>query len=213
MSICLIFALWEHRTPNFSVPERRMRSQILNFLWPLIFSLAILLLALPLESFTDEPSTIYSLGEILVYWLIIDLSIYWQHRAFHSVPLLKRIHGFHHSETFLDYSSAFRFHPLELLLSYGIKVSVVLLLKPSMFAIAGYEVIFSFFNIYGHSNLKGLKLLDKIFVGPHYHNTHHQKDQFGRYANFGTVLKVWDMLFGTYKRAPRLRTLESELGS
>ncbi|MEL7028766.1 MAG: sterol desaturase family protein, partial [Pseudomonadota bacterium] len=42
--------------------------------------------------------------------LILDLWIYWQHRAYHQVPALWRLHEPHHLDETLDVTSAVRFH-------------------------------------------------------------------------------------------------------
>ena len=40
-----------------------------------------------------------------------DFTTYWIHRSTHKVPLLWRLHRVHHSDTTLDSSTFFRFHP------------------------------------------------------------------------------------------------------
>ena len=51
---------------------------------------------------------------------LYDITAYWIHRATHKIPLLWRFHRVHHSDTTMDASTVFRFHPLEILLVFGI---------------------------------------------------------------------------------------------
>ena len=62
------------------------------------------------------------------YWIgfvasliLLDLAIYIQHRLFHAVPVLWRLHRLHHADLDIDVTTGLRFHPIEILLSMGIK--------------------------------------------------------------------------------------------
>ncbi|WP_217995049.1 sterol desaturase family protein, partial [Methylogaea oryzae] len=52
----------------------------------------------------------------------LDLIIYFQHILFHAVPALWRLHRMHHADLDLDVTSGSRFHPLEIVLSMGVKL-------------------------------------------------------------------------------------------
>jgi sterol desaturase/sphingolipid hydroxylase (fatty acid hydroxylase superfamily) len=57
--------------------------------------------------------------------LLLDLAIYLQHRLFHYVPALWRLHRMHHADLDVDVTTGARFHPIEILLSLGIKFLVI----------------------------------------------------------------------------------------
>src|SRR5205085_9416600 len=61
----------------------------------------------------------------LVSLLVLDFAIYLQHRLFHYVPLLWRLHSMHHADLDIDVTTGARFHPMEILLSLGIKLLVI----------------------------------------------------------------------------------------
>src|SRR5690606_38018469 len=61
----------------------------------------------------------------LVSVLALDLAIYLQHVMFHAVPALWRLHRMHHADLEFDVTTGLRFHPVEILLSMGIKLAVV----------------------------------------------------------------------------------------
>ena len=48
---------------------------------------------------------------------LLDLAIYAQHRVFHAVPILWRVHRVHHADTDFDVTTGVRFHPLEIALA------------------------------------------------------------------------------------------------
>src|SRR5688572_14641251 len=53
--------------------------------------------------------------------LVLDAAIYFQHRIFHRLPALWRLHRMHHADLDIDVTTGARFHPIEILLSLGIK--------------------------------------------------------------------------------------------
>ena len=57
--------------------------------------------------------------------ILLDLAIYLQHVLFHAVPVLWRLHRMHHADLEFDVTTGLRFHPIEILLSMGIKLGVV----------------------------------------------------------------------------------------
>jgi sterol desaturase/sphingolipid hydroxylase (fatty acid hydroxylase superfamily) len=67
---------------------------------------------------------------ILVAVLVFDLIIYLQHVMFHAVPMLWRLHRMHHADLEFDVTTGLRFHPVEILLSMGLKLAAVAALGP-----------------------------------------------------------------------------------
>ena len=59
--------------------------------------------------------------ELTLAIVALDFIIYWQHQVFHYVPILWRFHMMHHSDLDLDVSSGVRFHPVEIVISTGVK--------------------------------------------------------------------------------------------
>jgi len=50
---------------------------------------------------------------VLAAWLVAELFHYALHRAMHRVPVLWRIHRFHHDDVGLDWTTAWRVHPID----------------------------------------------------------------------------------------------------
>lgn len=66
-----------------------------------------------------------SIVAIILSMLLLDILIYWQHRLFHNVPILWRLHRVHHADAHVDTSTGLRFHPIEIVLSILIKLIAV----------------------------------------------------------------------------------------
>ncbi|SFF25553.1 Sterol desaturase/sphingolipid hydroxylase, fatty acid hydroxylase superfamily [Fontimonas thermophila] len=143
----------------------------------------------------------------LLSLLILDLLIYFQHRAFHAVPLLWRLHRVHHSDLAFDATTALRFHPLEILLSMLIKMGAVALLGAPAWAVVAFEVLLNATAMFNHANLAVPPRLDRmlrrVLVTPDMHRVHHSIHRDETDANFGFNLPWWDRLFRTYRAQPR----------
>lgn len=138
--------------------------------------------------------------------LLLDLLIYGQHRLFHKVPLLWRLHRMHHTDIDLDVTSGLRFHPLEILLSLIIKVIAVVILGAPALAVLVFEIVLNATSMFNHANLALPQRLDsvlrRIVVTPDMHRVHHSIDSSETNSNFGFNLPWWDRLFGTYVEQP-----------
>jgi sterol desaturase/sphingolipid hydroxylase (fatty acid hydroxylase superfamily) len=140
-------------------------------------------------------------------FVALDLAIYAQHVAFHNVPLLWRLHRMHHADLDIDVSTGLRFHPLEILLSLLIKMSVVALLGVPVIAVLVFEVALNATSMFNHSNAAMPAWLDRVvrlvIVTPDMHRVHHSVVAQETNSNFGFNLACWDRLFGTYTPQPQ----------
>ncbi len=148
--------------------------------------------------------------------LLLDLAIYWQHRVFHHVPLLWRLHRMHHADTAFEVSTAIRFHPLEILLSMWIKVAVVLLLGAPAVAVLLFEILLNATALFSHADLRLPEALDRrlrwLLVTPDMHRVHHSVQRHETNSNYGFCLSIWDRLFGSYRERPRAEQREMPIG-
>lgn len=138
--------------------------------------------------------------------VLLDLAIYLQHRVFHAVPLLWRLHRMHHADLDFDVTTGLRFHPGEILLSMAIKLAVVLALGAPAVAVLVFEVLLNATAMFNHANLRLPGRLDRalrpVVVTPDMHRVHHSVLREETDSNFGFNLAVWDRLFGTYRAQP-----------
>ncbi len=138
---------------------------------------------------------------------LYDFTTYWIHRASHKIPLLWRLHRVHHSDTTMDSSTTFRFHPLELILIYQTgNILTAGLFGTDVTSMALYYFVLYIFFFFEHANLKYPKWLNNtlglVFVMPNHHRVHHHQEQFYTDSNFSDILIIWDRIFGTFKLIP-----------
>jgi len=148
--------------------------------------------------------------------MALDLAIYLQHVLFHAVPTLWRLHRMHHADLELDATTGTRFHPIEIILSMGIKLGVVAALGAPAVAVLAFEVLLNVTSIFNHSNVRMPTWLDRglrwIVVTPDMHRVHHSILALETNSNFGFNLPWWDRLFGTYRDQPAAGHLGMTIG-
>jgi len=139
--------------------------------------------------------------------VLLDLAIYLQHVMFHAVPALWRLHRVHHADLEFDVTTGLRFHPVEILLSMGLKLGLVAALGPPALAVLIFELLLNAASMFNHSNIRLPRRLDAVLrwviVTPDMHRVHHSIDLPETNSNFGFNLPWWDRLLGTYRAAPR----------
>ena len=148
--------------------------------------------------------------------LAFDFLIYLQHVMFHAVPALWRLHMVHHADHDVDFSTGLRFHPLEILLSMGIKCAAVVLLGAPALSVLLFEVVLNGTSVFSHGNVCLPGWLDRavrfVFVTPDMHRIHHSADAEETNRNFGFNFAWWDYLLGTYRAQPRESHEQMALG-
>lgn len=144
---------------------------------------------------------------VLLAVVLLDLAIYLQHVMVHAIPLLWRLHRVHHADLDFDVTTGARFHPIEIVLSMFIKMSVILLIGAPLMAVLIFEVLLNATAMFNHGNVQLPKKLDHILrwfvVTPDMHRVHHSVLVEETDSNFGFNLTWWDRLFGTYRDQPR----------
>lgn len=144
--------------------------------------------------------------EVTLAILALDLALYLQHWATHRVPLLWRMHRVHHVDRDFDITTAARFHPFEILLSMLYKLAIVTLLGAPVLAVFLFEVVFTMLTIFNHSNTRLPQRIEPavraLIVTPDMHRVHHSVVERETNSNYGTMLSLWDRLFGTYRAEP-----------
>lgn len=218
LAILAAMAVWEVVAPR----RRRHIPRLLrwtNNLGIVVFDTIVLRLAFPivavgmallaeergwgLFNVFDTPAWVAVVASILA----LDLAIYLQHVMFHAVPALWRLHRMHHADLEFDVSTGLRFHPVEILLSMGIKLLVVAALGPPAVAVLVFEVLLNATSMFNHGNVRippGLdRILRWIVVTPDMHRVHHSIHRNETNSNFGFNLPWWDRLLGTYRSQPK----------
>ena len=148
--------------------------------------------------------------------LALDLVIYFQHRLFHAMPTLWRLHRVHHTDFDLTASSGLRFHPLEIFLSIGVKMAAVVALGAPPSAVLAFEVILNGAALFNHGNVCIPHSVDRILrfflVTPDMHRVHHSSKMLEQNKNFGFNFPWWDRFFGSYLAQPDLGHHNMKIG-
>lgn len=174
---------------------------------------------------TVNDSTAVILGIVLTITLfVVDDFLRWLvHFTFHRVPELWEFHKVHHSAEVLNFATAERHHPVEVVVSgavltigYGVVNGIFIALfgdHITVTTVAGANIFLVAFNIVGgvlrHSPFWisfGPKV-ERWVISPAMHQIHHsdKPEHFDR--NMGGSLAVWDRMFGTL-HIPRGREIE-----
>ena len=215
LSLLLIFSALEWRYPKLQRPAHRKQrwAQHLGITVLNTLLLRILFPVLALDLALNPPVS-WGLMHLVnwPFWLeallaivFFDAFIYWQHRVFHRVPWLWRLHRMHHSDLLLDASSALRFHPIEIAISMALKMGVVVAIGASPWAVIIFEILLNGTALFNHANwnLKNWdSKLKTIVVTPDMHRVHHSSVVEETNSNYGFCLSVWDKWFGSFKDRP-----------
>ena len=126
--------------------------------------------------------------------ILLDLAIYFQHVLFHAVPALWRLHRMHHADLDFDVTTGVRFHPVEILLSMGIKLGVIAALGAPAVAVLIFEVLLNATSMFNHGNVRLPRRVDRVLrwlvVTPDMHRVHHSVLPRETNSNFGFNLPV-----------------------
>lgn len=217
LATALGLALWEAAAPRRAPePDRTGRwpgnlglvavsALLVRLLFPLL-PVALALLAQEKDWGLIPRLGLPAWGQVLLGLALLDLAIYLQHRAFHAWRPLWRLHRVHHADTFFDFTTGVRFHPLEMVLSMTFKLALVALLGPPALAVLLFELGLNCLVMFNHANVRlppaADRLLRLLVVTPDMHRVHHSTDMREANLNFGFNFPWWDRLFRTYQAQP-----------
>jgi len=227
--VLMLVALWaaESFVPMFAGRSRRISHGAANVLLGIMNALVGSLLfgtALLVATQWSRGNSIGLLQHLPQVWplwmrfviglVLIDLWMYLWHRLNHNVPFLWRFHAVHHADRELDATSAVRFHTGELILSGAARLVLLPVLGVSLPMLLVYELMLLPVILFHHSNVRIAPTVDgllrPIIVTPWMHCVHHSMLREETNSNYGSVLSVWDRLFGSFRL--RDNTSEIELG-
>ena len=141
---------------------------------------------------------------VIIGFLLLDFIKYVEHRLFHSLTPLWRLHLVHHSDTDVDFTTTERHHPLEHVLGILIVYGSIYLFGITPLSIIIYLLVGSVVAFVSHANLELPFAFDKMFtyllVTPRFHGVHHSPNKKNTNSNYGLVLTIWDRLFNTFNK-------------
>ena len=129
-----------------------------------------------------------------------DFIYYWNHRLMHEIRYLWSIHVVHHSSEHYNLSTALR-QPVADALGPSLPYGALCLagVSPGLVATArGANLLYQFWihtEAFGH-----LGVSEEVLNTPSHHRVHHGSNSQYLDRNHGSILIVWDRLFGTFER-------------
>lgn len=170
---------------------------ILKFVTPLAFSALILTFGVP-EGFAWFPAQWPFVAQLIAAAIIAEFGQYWLHRLGH-VSVLWRFHAAHHSSWRMNWMTGFRAHPINMVYHHFAGMFVLILIGVPEFVLISYLALFGVVNVFRHANVPFKNgLLNYVFSTNELHRWHHSTVQTEANANYGEVLVVWDLVFGSY---------------
>jgi len=145
------------------------------------------------------PSDWPLLAQLLIFALGTEFGRYWIHRFSHRNEYLWRFHASHHSAERLYQFNGYRIHPVNYLWNYVLGQLPLILLGASEDVVMLYFVLSSIVAAFQHANIESQNgMLNWIFSTNELHRWHHTTDRRIGDKNHGSVLIVWDLVFGSY---------------
>ncbi len=128
-----------------------------------------------------------------------DFIYYWNHRFMHESRFMWAIHVVHHSSERYNLSTALRQPVAEAFGTFLPYTTLALVgIRPELIASArGINLLYQYWI---HTDtIRRLGPFEKLFNTPSHHRVHHGSNQQYLDRNHGSILIVWDRLFGTFE--------------
>ncbi len=206
----------KNQKPSDGAVEFISAGALLLLTQPFILGMAYALGLALFPQFQGGLSGLHFLVGFALFLIFDDLTQYGWHRLSHSVPWLYKLHRPHHNAEYMSIRLVYRNNLFYYLLMPGIWFSGILIYLGLGWVYAIY-IIMKMTIIFGaHSDLAWDKPLYKIkALSPimwvverlistpathHAHHGRHKADGVTHYkGNFGNMLFLWDVIFGTAK--------------
>lgn len=146
--------------------------------------------------------------QAIIGLMLMDLiGAYTAHYIQHKTKSLWRFHLIHHTDTWIDTTSANRHHPGESVIRFVFTTLAILIVGAPVWLFFMYQSLSVFLSQFNHANMQMSKSLDKfisyIIVSPDMHKIHHHYKLPYTDSNYGNIFSIWDRLFGTFMNMPR----------
>lgn len=156
----------------------------------------------------DMPLWLYALVGLMFLDLI---GAYLSHWVQHKIKWMWRFHLIHHTDTYIDTTSANRHHPGESFIRFTFTTLGMFILGAPMWLFFMYQAFSILLSQFIHANISLPKKLDKaiswFLVSPDMHKIHHHYTLPYTDSNYGNIFAVWDRLFGTFMYVDDLNKL------
>lgn len=135
-------------------------------------------------------------------FLAVEFAYYWQHRASHEIRWMWATHSVHHSATRFNLSAALRLGWTGLFSGnflFFLPLAWIGFHPLAIFTILGAGLVYQFF-LHTAADVR-LGWFEAVLNTPAHHKVHHASNDQFLDKNYGSVLIVFDRLFGTFAKA------------
>ena len=191
--------------------DQPLLTEFLHFLFSFEFGYTLALIGSAALEYTARwgfpalwPTSAPTLVQLLLALFLYELTSYWQHRFFHTIPRLWRFHALHHSGARLNMLRVSRFHFVDLGSAAFVAYIPLALLGTPPWVVTLMAVVLGALGMSQHSNLRvrSPRWMDLVICTPSVHRWHHSSVAEESNRNFGNTFMLFDQLFGTYLRPP-----------
>jgi sterol desaturase/sphingolipid hydroxylase (fatty acid hydroxylase superfamily) len=136
----------------------------------------------------------------LLWMLARDFFYYWFHRLQHASRWLWAEHAVHHSDEYVNATTAVRHHWLETpLMVIFVFVPLNILFRPPAITYPMVAAVVSWVGMINHMNIRvGFGSFAWLISSPQNHRIHHSRQPGHMDKNFAAFFPIWDVIFGTY---------------
>jgi sterol desaturase/sphingolipid hydroxylase (fatty acid hydroxylase superfamily) len=157
----------------------------------------------------DLPLWLFILAGLMILDFVSSWLIHWME---HKIKWMWKFHLIHHSDTWVDTTTANRHHPGESVFRAVFTFLAVIITGAPIWLLFMYQFLSVLFSQFNHANISFPKWLDYalswIIISPDMHKVHHHYVQPLTDSNYGNIFSLWDRLFGTYVRVKDVKTLQ-----
>lgn len=134
-------------------------------------------------------------------FVFFDFAVYVWHYLGHRLEGLWLFHKIHHSDKSFHVTTGLRFHVFDQLLEVFVKCFCAVVIGVEAHVVVACEIARMFFVLFHHANIviPGEKWLSWFIITPSLHRAHHSTLRSEHDSNYGIVLAIWDVIFGTRK--------------
>lgn len=213
-----LFWFIENGFPLFKFEYNKWHHAGINFFFTLTtilinFSLAFILYKSSVWVTENEFGILYWFSiqslwlQAFIGLLLMDLiGAYAAHYVQHKTKALWKFHLIHHTDTWIDTTSANRHHPGESVIRFIFTIVAIIVVGAPIWLFFLYQSLSVFLSQFNHANITLPNKLDTFIsyfiVSPNMHKVHHHYVLPYTDSNYGNIFSIWDRLFGTFLVLP-----------
>jgi sterol desaturase/sphingolipid hydroxylase (fatty acid hydroxylase superfamily) len=160
----------------------------------------------------DLGSGAFATGLAILGW---DAIYYWNHRFNHESRWLWAMHVVHHSSGRYNLSTALR-QPVAESLTLSVPYGLLALAGIRPRVIEDARAVNLIYQFWIHTEaVRSIGWLEKVLNTPSHHRVHHGSNRQYLDRNHGSILIIWDRIFGTFEpeREPVVYGLTTNIGT